>query len=80
MKSGAKTSELWVVVAVITPWILQQLGVDMSDVITNADQLRQAINTAHKNISDLPVWVAGAYVVGRKVLKWKDIQTTTTTT
>jgi len=70
MKSGVKTSEFYVVLAVVAPWLLSQLGIDLGAVITDADQLRAVIQEAHKG-SDLPVWVAGAFVIGRPLLKWK---------
>lgn len=65
---GYKTSELYVVAAVLVPWICQQFGIDAGMVIDNADQLRQAVAAAHRG-SDMPVWVAMAYVVGRQLLK-----------
>jgi len=67
---GFKTSEFYIVIAVLSPWICQQFGLNMSAITDNADQLRQAIEAAHGG-SDMPVWVAMAYVVGRKVLKFK---------
>lgn len=71
LTKGIKTSEFWVVLLILTPWILQQLGVDIGAAIQSADDLKEAINAAHQNSGDLPVWVAMLYVVGRKVLKWQ---------
>lgn len=70
MTTGAKTSEFYIVLAVLVPWICQQLGIDLRGAIGNADELRQTIEAAHGN-GQAPVWVAGAYVIGRKLLKWK---------
>lgn len=70
MTKGAKTSEFYVVLAVLLPWICQQFGIDYGTVTQSADELRQAIEAAHGG-SDMPVWVAMAYVVGRKALKWR---------
>jgi len=68
---GHKTTELYVVAAVLLPWIANQFGIDASVITNNADELRQAIEAAHGG-SDMPVWVAIAYVIGRNVLKgWK---------
>jgi len=72
MSKGYKSSELYVVIAVIAPWILSQLGIDLGAVITDADQLRAVIQEAH-NGSDLPVWVAGLFVISRPFLKWKGL-------
>jgi hypothetical protein len=69
IKPGYKSTELYVVVAVLLPWICQQFGLNMATITENAEQLRQAIEAAHGG-SDMPVWVAMAYVVGRKLLKW----------
>ncbi|HAR38589.1 MAG TPA: hypothetical protein DCS09_08500 [Porphyromonadaceae bacterium] len=73
LNPGAKSSEFYIVVAVLLPWVCQQFGLDMSVVTQNADELRQAIEAAHGG-SDMPVWVAMAYVIGRKILKWRDIK------
>lgn len=67
---GGKTSEFYVVLLVLAPWVCQQFGLDYQSVTQSADELRQAIEAAHGG-SDMPVWVAMAYVVGRKVLKWR---------
>jgi len=67
---GAKTSEFYIVLMVLLPWICQQFGVDVATITDNADQLRQAIEAAHGG-SDMPAWVAMAYVIGRKALKWR---------
>ena len=67
---GGKTSEFYVVLLVLLPWICQQFGVNYENVIQNADELRNAIEAAHGG-SSMPVWVAMAYVVGRKLLKWQ---------
>ena len=68
---GHKTTEIYVVVAVLLPWICQQFGINVGTITDNAEQLRQAIEAAHGG-SDMPVWVAMAYVIGRNVLKgWK---------
>lgn len=67
-KKGVMTSEFYVVVAVLAPWIAQQLGIDLAGAIGSADELRRTIEAAHGG-SDLPVWVAAAYVIGRNVVK-----------
>jgi hypothetical protein len=73
MTPGYKTTELYVVAAVLLPWIAQQVGLDASVITDNADELRKAIEAAHGG-SDMPVWVAIIYVCGRKVLKWKGMK------
>ena len=71
MTKGVKTSEFYVVAAVLLPWIAQQLGIDLAGAIGNADELRRTIEAAHGG-SDVPVWVAAAYVIGRKAIKWRE--------
>jgi len=68
MSKGVKTSELYVTLAVLLPWIAQQLGIDLAGAIGTADELRRTIEAAHGG-SDMPVWVAAAYVIGRNVVK-----------
>jgi len=52
MKKGIKTSELWVVMAVLVPWILNQLGIDTASIIKDADQLREAQLAIAKHLND----------------------------
>lgn len=68
MIKGTKTSELYVTLVVLLPWIAGQLGIDMSAAIGSADELRRTIEAAHGG-SDMPVWVAAAYVIGRNIVK-----------
>jgi hypothetical protein len=68
MIKGAKTSELYVTLVVLLPWIAGQLGIDLSAANGSADELRRTIEAAHGG-SDMPVWVAAAYVIGRNVVK-----------
>ena len=67
LKSGVKSSEFWVSIVALLPWLAQQFGLDPSMV---ADTARGTIEIVSKNTgSDLPLAIAGAYVVGRLVLK-----------
>lgn len=70
---GKKSTEFYVALAVLIPWIAQQLGIDLSGVAGSAEELRQTIEAAHAN-SDVPAWAAGAYIVGRTALKWKALK------
>ena len=76
---GFKTSELYVVAAVLSPNIIDALlpffqifGIEIpiptatDQVVDLAKQLRDL--GASSNASS---WVAGAYIIGRTVLKWK---------
>lgn len=73
ISKGFKTSELYVVLIVVVPWVLAQFGIDMGSVDTDAQSINDTIEMIHTN-SDLPVWLAMAYVVGRKVLKWFEVK------
>ena len=67
LQPGYKASELWVTVATLIPWLAQQFGFDPSLV---ADTARGTIEIVSRNSgSDLPLAIAGAYVVGRIALK-----------
>lgn len=68
MQKGAKTSEFYIVLAIIVPYISQQFGIDFS-ALGNPDDIAGAIKAAHDQ--NAPAWVAGAYVVGRFLLKWR---------
>jgi len=67
LQPGYKASELWVTVATLLPWLAKQFGFDPSMV---ADTARGTIEivSSHSG-SDLPLAIAGAYVIGRIVLK-----------
>lgn len=67
LQPGYKASELWVTVVTLLPWLAQQFGFDPSLV---ADTARGTIEIVSRNSgSDLPLAIAGAYVVGRIALK-----------
>jgi len=67
LQPGYKASELWVTVATLLPWLAQQFGFDPSLV---ADTARGTIEIVSRNSgSDLPLAIAGTYVVGRIILK-----------
>lgn len=67
LQPGYKASELWVTIATLFPWLAQQFGFDPSMV---ADTARGTIEIVGRNSgSDLPLAIAGAYVIGRIALK-----------
>jgi len=67
LQPGYKASELWVTVATLLPWLAQQFGFDPSMI---ADTARGTIEIVSQHSgSDLPLAIAGAYVIGRIVLK-----------
>jgi hypothetical protein len=72
MQKGAKTSEFYVVIAVLAPWIAQQFGVDLAGFVANPDDIAGMIKSAHAQGGNAPVWMAVAYVVGRVILKWRE--------
>lgn len=71
MQKGLKSSELYVVLAVLAPWVSQQFGVDLGAMLANPDDIASVIRSAQDQGGSAPVFVALAYVVGRVVLKWK---------
>jgi len=63
---GFKTSEFYVVLAVLVPWVCNQLGIDISALIQGVERMQQEAQG-----SDLPVAVAGIFVAARAWLKSK---------
>jgi len=71
MKPGIMSTELYVVLAVLVPWISAQLGVDLSAVFNDPDNISAIIKSAQEGGNNAPVYVALAYVLVRGLLKWK---------
>jgi hypothetical protein len=74
MEKGIKSTEFYIVSAVLVPWISQQFGVDLSAVLSNPDDIASVIRGAQGMGGNAPVWVAAAYVIGRVVLKWRGLK------
>jgi hypothetical protein len=76
MTKGLKTSELWVVVLMLLPYVLQQLGIDLGQVGLTDTQKQVAEIAAQLRASGADnqgaQWIALAYVVGRTLLKFKN--------
>jgi hypothetical protein len=72
MQKGAKTSEFYVVLAVLASGIAQQFGVDLSSIAANPDDISGMIKAAQSQGGNASIWIALAYVVGRVILKVKD--------
>ncbi len=63
---GFKTSEFYVVIAVLIPWVCNQLGIDIGALVKGVERMQQEAQG-----SDLPVAVAGIFVAARAWLKSK---------
>lgn len=75
MTKGYKSSELYIVTAVLVPWLSQQFGIDLSGLLAgNPDDIAAMIKSAQSQGGNMPVWVALVYVVGRVVLKWRGLK------
>lgn len=74
MDKGIKSTEFYIVSAVLVPWISQQFGVDLSAVLSNPDDIATVIRQAQGLGGNAPVWVALAYVAGRSILKWRGLK------
>jgi hypothetical protein len=72
MQKGIKSSEFYIVLAVLVPWISQQYGIDLSAVVNNPDDISGMIKAAQSQGGNAPMWIALAYVIGRVLLKWRD--------
>jgi len=70
LTKGYKSTDFYLVAAVVLPWVCNQLGIDVGALLQGAEQMRQEIKVVHGG-SDLPVVVAGVYVVVRGWLKHK---------
>ncbi len=73
MTKGIKSSEFYVVLLVVVPWAMQYFGIDLSALQGEATRLAAEVTNVQSQNSDLPVWAAGAYVIGRSFIKWKKL-------
>jgi len=80
LTKGVKTSELWVVLLLIGAQFLNQSGVDVSlvtdGVATAQEQVAEIARQlqAETGAGANPTgWIAIAYVVGRMLLKWREL-------
>jgi len=71
MDKGIKSSEFYIALAVLAPWISQQFGINLQPYLANPDDIAGMITAAHQQGGNAPVWVALAYVIGRALLKWR---------
>lgn len=71
MKSGIKSTEFYIVLAILSTWISSQFGIDLSSVINDPDDIAAIVKSAQTQGGDAPVWLGLAYVLVRGALKWK---------
>ena len=79
VKPGWKSTEFWLSLVVIAPWLAKSWGIDLGvdfpddpeglSVLVSAAQ--QDVIAATKRVGDAPAWVAGLYVLSRAVTKFK---------
>lgn len=69
---GLKTSELWVVLMVLASQYAQSIGIDLT---TAQGQVADLTRQIHEQAGggDQTLWLAVAYVVGRQLLKWREL-------
>ena len=72
MKPGYKSTELYLVICVVAPWVLSRTGIDISSLLGRPEDIAQIISDAHAQSGDAPVWVVLAYVAARFFLKWRE--------
>lgn len=70
---GFKTSELWVVLLLIASQYAQNIGIDLNTVQGQVAELAKQIQAQAGDGSDGTMWLAVAYVVGRQLLKWREL-------
>lgn len=80
LSKGIKTSELWVVLLLVGSQFLTNTGVDVSlvtdGVMTAQEQVAEIARQlqAETGAGANPTgWIAIAYVVGRMLLKWREL-------
>ena len=73
LQNGAKTSEFWMAVAVILPYVANQLGIDLGAVAAMLIDAQKNIQAVH-DTSQAPAGVAALYVAGRMWLKHRGIK------
>jgi len=72
MKPGYKSTELYLVISVVAPWVLSRTGIDLSSLLGRPEDIAQIIADAHAQSGDAPVWAVLAYVAARFFLKWRE--------
>lgn len=80
LSKGIKTSELWVVLLLVGSQFLNSTGVDVSlvtdGVMTAQEQVAEIARQLQAETGaegNQTVWLAIAYVVGRMLLKWREL-------
>ncbi len=76
MKAGIKSSELWVVLLLIGNQYLSTIGVDttgLTDVQVQVAELAKQLQAQYGTAGPNASWIALAYVVGRQLLKWREL-------
>ncbi len=80
LTKGIKTSELWVVLLLIGSQFLNHSGVDVSLVTDGVATAQEQVAEIARQLQEQtgaganPTgWLAIAYVVGRVLLKWREI-------
>ena len=80
LTKGVTTSELWVVLILIAAQFFEITGSDMSIVIDGVVSAQDQVAELAKQLKEqagtgnvTSTWVAMAYVVGRALLKWREI-------
>ena len=80
LKRGIVSSELWVVLLLIGAQFLNNTGVDISvvtdGVATAQEQVAEIARQLQAEIgtgANPTGWIAIAYVVGRQLLKWREL-------
>jgi len=74
MKPGYKSTELYLVISVVAPWVLSRTGIDLSSILGRPEEIAQIISDAHAQSGDATVWVVMAYVAARFFLKWREVK------
>ena len=73
IKKGVKTSELWVVVLFIISQGMQSVGVDPATTNAQVVELAKQLHAQVGGATGSTLWLAVAYVVGRQLLKWREL-------
>ena len=71
MKPGLKSTEFYIVAAILSTWVSTRFGIDLSSVLNDPDDISSIIKSAQTQGGDAPVWLAVTYVITRFALKWK---------
>jgi hypothetical protein len=70
LTKGYQTTEFYLILIIIAPWLLHTFGIDISAIISNPDDITSVLNAVKTSDTNTQVTVL-VYVAIRGLLKWQ---------